>query len=315
MSEDTSLADYKATDYEKGTYLGKAKTGKTVFLASSMLGLQPIQRKNKSGGIVSRPSNLHIICIDQSAASGILNFLVKVLGADAEAVSKIRTYNMQNDVQKLGQSQSPYNMSFYNAFVNKVERIKERVSANPGVHAVICSSLTGMARAVERGVAGPPGSAGKIDRKTGQMLGSGYMDPSKWQALSHQMSTLRSQLQVDDWHCLWEGHIEEVKSFSMGGGDATNKQKIAIAGETGRNWAFNTDHTYIIERSHDDPWKGTLCDKVHLDTKPELEFMEGGGRGSTENMKAKEFDLTAMYRRLGLKVGGWGRGSSKTPKS
>ena len=178
------------------------------------------------------------------------------------------------------------------------------MAGNPGTRGVIGSSLPGMASAIERGVAGPPGSAGQKNRD-GEMSGKGYMDPSKWQAHAQQLAQLRSAFQIDDWHMLWEGHIDVTKKFAMKAEDAGVKESVAISGKTGRNWGWNTDHTYRLKRIFGDTWDGTECDKTFMDTNPDMEFFPGG-RGQ-KKLKKREYDLSIVYKKLGLKRGGWGR--------
>ncbi len=300
--------DYQASQYEKGTYLAPAKVGKTCFLVASALGVLPNQVKAGSGGIVDRPSHLHIVAIDSSAVTGVMKFLTKTLSAPSE-VTKCNIYNMQDDVSRLCLGQSDYDMSFYNSYLVTLATIREKVAKFPGTHAVITSSLTGLAAAIERGCAGPPGSAGQRN-SNGELSGKGYMDPSKWQAHAQQLSQLRSTAQVDEYHCIWEGHIDLVKSFSMGKDGGGVKESVAISGKTGRNWSYNTDHVFGLKRNFGDTWEGTECEKVHLDTRPNIDFI-AGGRGYTESLKSKEFNLTEVFTKLGLKVGGWGRRKSK----
>ncbi len=299
--KETNGEDYQASIYEKGTYLAEAKVGKTCFLVAGALGVLPNQ---KSGGIVDRPSHLHVIAIDSGAMSGVLAFMLKTCSSRDE-VKKMQVYNMKEDIDRMVASESDYDMTFYNAYVSTIQRIREKVAQSPGVHAVITSSLTGLAAMIERGIVGKPGAAG-VRNSQGEVSGKGYSDPSKWKAFAQQMAQLRMVAQVDEFHCLWEGHVDVTKPFTMKAGEGGGpKETIAISGQTGRNWSFNTDHVFRIRRNFGDTWQGTQCEKVHLDTQPDMDFI-AGGRGYTEKLNKKEFDLTSAYMKLGLRVGNWG---------
>lgn len=309
--KESSGENYQSSQFEKGTYLAEAKVGKTCFLVSSALGVLPNQVRSGVGGIVDRPSHLHVIAIDAGAMSGVMGFMTKTLSAPPE-VAKIQVYNMKDDIDKMVASDSDYDLSFYNAYVVTLQRIREKVAAQGGVHAVITSSLTGLAAMVERGIVGKPGSAGARN-SNGEISGKGYSDPSKWKAFAQQMSQLRLVAQVDEYHCIWEGHVDTAKPFDMKGGGGPPKETVAISGQTGRNWSFNTEHVFRIRRNHGDTWEGTECQKVHLDTRPDMDFI-AGGRGYTENLKPKEFCLTSVYSKLGLRVGNWGAKKVKSKR-
>ena len=298
---------YHAAKYEKGTYLAPGKVGKTFFLVASALGLLPNQRKNGSGGIMGSPSKLHVIAIDSSAMTDVVDFLIRILGAPPE-VAKLNIYNMQDDVNRLAASDNDYDLGFYNSYLLTLKKVQDKIAASDGTHAVIVSSLTGLAAAIERGVAGPPGAAG-VRGKDGEISGKGYMDMSKWKVHAQQLSHIRMKTQVDDYHCLWEGHIDVVKKLSQNKDDETATETIAISGQSGRNWPYNTDHTFRMRREFGNTWDGTECDKVHL-CKPDMDFT-AGGRGYTGRLRDKEYDLTKVYKTLGLKVGGWGAKKEK----
>ncbi len=293
---------YKAAKYEKGTYLAEGKVGKTCWLVASALGLLPNQIAKGSGGIVGDPSKLHIIAVDSSAVTGVVDFLERILGAPKE-VRKINIYNMQDDVNRLAASDIDYDLGFHNALLTTIAKVQAKIAASSGTHAVIPSSLTGIAAALERGIAGPPGSAGSKN-KNGEISGKGYMDPSKWMIVAQQLNHIRMKLQVDDYHCLWEAHIDVTKTFAMGREGGSDKETIAISGKAGRNWPYNTDHTFRLKREFMNTWDGTECDKIHM-CKPDMDFT-AGGRGYTGHLKSKEYNLTHVYGKLGLKVGGWG---------
>lgn len=292
---------YRAKRFEKGTYLGGGKVGKTIFIAGSVLGCWPSQRK--LGGIVDKASHYHVIAVDSSAMTSVLRFLKRKLKAN-DAVDHINIYNMEDDVAKTADAQEAYDLTFYNSFVATVMKIRAKVDKFPGVHVLHVSGLTGVAAALERGVAGPPGSAGSKD-KNGQINGKGYMDISKWQAFAQQLIQIRNICQVDTHHCIWEGHIEVSKKIAQSKNDEGSavQEKVALAGKVGKNWAFNTDHTFRIRREFGTTFDGTEVDKVYLDTAPDGDF-ESGGRGQDE-LKPEVYNMTKMYMDLQLEVGGW----------
>lgn len=301
---ESDAANYAPCIYDKATFLSPGKVGKTCWLVGAALGVLPNQLKSGSGAIVGKPEYLHVICIDNSAFSDVISFL-RHCGAPKE-INRASIYNMQDDVNTLAAGDQEYDMGFYNAMLVLNQKIRAKVALG-GTHAVIMSSLTGLATAIERGVAGPPGSAGRVNA-AGEMSGKGYMDPSKWQAHAQQMQQIRAKFQVDEFHMLWEGHIDVVKKFSMKFEEGGVKESVAISGKTGRNWGWNTDHTYRLRRQFSDTWEGTNCDKIHMDTNPDMEFFPGG-RGQ-DKLKKKEYCLSTVYKKLGLKRGGWGRKKS-----
>lgn len=298
--KETNADEYQASTYDKATFLAPGKVGKTCWIVGAALGVLPNMLKAGTGGIVGKPEYLHVVAVDSSAMAEVVAFLQKH-GAPKE-ITKIRIYNMQDDVNRLASGSEDYDMGFYNSLVITNQRIREKVAANPGTHAVIMSSVTGVASALERGVAGPPGSAGMKNRD-GQLSGKGYMDPSKWQALAQQLTQIRMMYQVDDFHMIWEGHVDVTKVFAMKKDEAGSKESVAISGKTGRNWGWNTDHTYRLKRVFGDTWEGTTCDKTYMDTDPQIENFPGG-RGQ-DRLKPREFDLSIVYKKLGLKRGGY----------
>lgn len=299
---------YRSKKYEKGSYLAPGKVGKTMFLTASALGLLPPQRK--LGGIVDRPSHLHIIAVDSSAVTDVFRFLRRKLGAPEE-ILKTCIYNVEDDVARTADAQEAYDMTFFNSMMLTIMKIREKIAKFGGTHAVITSSVTGVALALERGIAGPPGSAGAKNRE-GEISGKGYMDISKWQAFAQQLIQIRNMLQVDTHHCLFEGHIDVTKVMSQGrGDDGGSKETVAIAGKVGRNWYLNTDHTFRLVREFSDCWEGTKVEKVFMDTKPQIgPDGETSGRGQ-DQLKKQVYNMTQMYVDLGLDIGGWGARKSK----
>lgn len=300
---ESSGEEYQSCIYEKGTYLSPGKVGKTCWLVASALAVLPNQMKSGVGAIVTSPEHLHVVCLDKAAFDDVIDFL-KSHGAP-KGIGKIRIYNMQDDVDRINDGDEDYDMSFYNSVMVTNRKIRDRVASVGGRHAVIMSSLTGLSTAIERGVVGPPGSAG-VKGKDGQVSGKGYSDPSKWGVFAHQMNKIRGAFQVDDFHMLWEAHIDVTKKFAMNrDDDGGSKESVAVSGKTGRNWGWNTNHTFRLVRNYGDQWEGTNVDKIYMNTRPDMEFFPGG-RGQ-ERLKKKEYCLSTVFKKLGLKRGGWGR--------
>lgn len=296
MKEQTG-ATYQSSQYMKGLPIAESKVGKTAFLTASCLGALPWQ---KEGGLVDRPENLHVITFDANAAGGLARFLTQTCGASAEA-AKFRIYNLQDAMARTSLNDGDYNMDLYNDVMQVLDTIRGR--ATSGVHAVLISSLTGLAAGLERALIGPP-------------KGKGYSDPSKWKALAHQLHEIQNFAQMDGWHTFWEAHLDKPAQMSVGkkqDEDSKPKESIRVSGEAGRNWAYNVEQVFRLRRMYGQKHQGTQCDIVYLDTKPSLEFI-ASGRGFTEALEAKEYDLTLVAKKLGTKVGGWGAPSAKPKK-
>ena len=205
----------------------------------------------------------------------------------------------------MGEDQQEYSLQFYNDLMAAFTRIKERTRGVPVVHV---ASLTGVAQAIERSIVGPPGAAGRRD-KEGRPIGKGYGDISKWQALSHQLSTIQNMWQIDDWHCLWEAHLD-LGAPQMTDNAPEAKQSINVSGKASRWWAFNCEQVLSIKREFGQRYKESMVDKVYMDTKHGIEVLSGG-RKFNEVLDPQERDMTAMFRKLGLKVGHWGMKEKK----
>jgi hypothetical protein len=282
-------ATYQSAQYMKGLPIAESKVGKTAFLTASCLGALPWQ---KEGGLVDRPENLHVITFDSNAAGGLARFLTQTCGAPAEA-TKFRIYNLQDAMTRTSLNDDDYNMDLYNDVLSVLDTIRGR--AGQGVHAVLISSLTGLAAGLERALIGPP-------------KGKGYSDPSKWKALAHQLHEIQNFAQLDQWHIFWEAHLDKPAQMKVGkndDGDNRPKESIRVSGEAGRNWAYNVEQVFRLRRMFGQKAPGTQCDVVYLDTKPSLEFI-AAGRGFTETLEAKEYCLTSVARKLGCKTGNWG---------
>lgn len=285
---------YQSSQYAKALAIAEGKVGKTTFEVASLLGVLPWQ---KEGGVVTKPEHLHILTFDANAGGGLKKFIKETCNAPDEAL-KFRIYNLQDTMRRVSEGDGDYDMAFYNDVLSAISMVSDRV--RPGeVHAIVFSSLTGLAAGFERALIGPP-------------KGRGYSDPSKWKALSHQLSEVQNYAQVDKWHTIWEAHLDKPASMGMGkGGDSeAPKESIRVSGSAGRNWAYNVEQVFRIRRQFGRVHPGTKCDMVCLDTRPSFEFISGG-RNFTEALEPNEYDMTAVFRKLGLKVGNWGAKSAK----
>lgn len=279
-----SGSTYQTSKYMKGLFCSEAKVGKSSFLVASALGVLPWQ---KTGGIVDKPQNLHVISFDTAALQGLNKFLTQTCGAPKEALG-YDVLNFEEDVRAVSLSQQEYDFSLFNAL--KVALTELQGKCTSGVHTVIFSSLTGVAQALERAIGGPPDKKG------------GGMDQSKWGTYGSQLNEIRNFGQVDRWHCMWEGHV--FKPASTGQGGDARPETIQLSGKSGQNFPYNVGHVFRIRREMGRQYQGTKCDQVFLDTKPVFDFVSGG-RGVTELLDPKEIDLTSVMDKLGFEVGGW----------
>lgn len=288
MIEQTG-ATYTSSEYFKMLIAANAKDGKTSFLVGSILGALPWQ---KNGGLVTKPEHLHIITFDANAFGGVKDFITKSCGKPPSYTEAIKVYNMQEDVAKLYANDVDWDLSLFNTLMNVYDIIQQRV-AKGGTHAIVISSVTGLAKAIQRGIAGPPSERKK---------GSG-MDASKWQSLDGQLSEIQNTFQRDTAHVFWEAHVDKTPEFGQGkDGNDGPKETIQIAGKAGRWWAFNTEQALRLRR---EPLNRMgAVDKVYMDTRPSADFLSGG-RNFTERLEPKEYCLVSMASKLGLKVGGF----------
>ncbi len=293
MKEQTGES-YLSSQYAKSLMASEAKIGKTMFIIASLLGCLPNQKK---GAVVSRPKFLHVLSFDSGALSGIRRFLTESCQAPAEALN-FRVYNMQDDMRKAAVGTGDYDRTFYNQIQTVLHTVRERAAAEPGVHALHISSLTGMVEGLLRSVSGP----------AAQKKGGG-MDQSKWGDFAGQVTELRNFAQLDLWHCIWEAHIYTPAPTGQGSEQEVPKETLQIPGKSGQNFPFNVEQVFRIRREFGNTYDGTSVDKTHMDTRASLAFA-AGGRNFTEALKAKEYDMTSAFERLGLKTGNWGRKSS-----
>lgn len=290
---------YKSGDYAKVLAASDAKVGKTTFLAAQSLGAFPNQ--TQSGGVVDKPSHLHILTFDANALGGLSDFITKSCKKGKEYLG-YRVYNHQDEFRRVSMSTQDWNYELYNAVQGTLKKVSERAVREGGVHVLLFSSLTGLSEGLLRALAGPPDEAKK---------GSG-MDPSKWSEFARQLVDIRNFAQVDTHHCLWEAHIDRGSQFTMKKNDEdTTKESIHVPGSAGRNWGFNVEQIFRLRRMFGDTYPNTTIDKVVLDTRPSLDFVSGG-RSFTEKLEAKEPNLTIAFHKLGLKIGRFGAAKKVT---
>ncbi len=284
MQKQTGLT-YKSASYAKALFLAESKVGKSSFLVASALGLMPWQR---SGGVVDRPENLHVLTFDSSALAGISGFLVKTCRAP-EAALNFNVYNFQDDARKGGPG--GWEVSLYENVLKVADEIRAKAKQG-GTHVVIISSLTGLAQAMKRGIAGPV--------KSGQK--SSGMDQAKWDAYGASLSEIRNAFQDDAWHCFFEAHVH--KTVKKIGNDEVATESLLLEGKSGQGFALNVEQIFTIRRQYGVRFEKTNCDQTYLDTKPTIGSISNG-RGFNELLDAKEPDLTVALSKLGLKVGNW----------
>lgn len=281
-------SDYQSSEFAQAAMVAEAKVGKSTFLISQALGVFPGQ---KHGGVIDRPSNLHVIAADAGAATGVKRFLTETCGAPKEALD-FNIFNIQDDVRRVSLSEEDWDYTLYNTIVTCIKKIQER-AAKGGTHVVIVSSLTGIAQALERGLAGPPGAK----------KGAG-MDQSKWAAFAHQLTEIRNLVQSGNWHTFWEGHI--YKPAPTGQNQEAQPETLQISGKSAHGFLVNVEQIFRIRRNFGQTVGDTNCDLVYLDTRPALDFI-ANGRGFTESLDPKEKDVVVAFHKLKLKLGFWGR--------
>lgn len=272
-----------SSDYMKSFVVGEGKVGKTTYLAASCLGALPGQTR----GLVDKPENLHVFGFDEGFVDGLHDFITKFCGKP-ESYLDVSVHDMTEARRAAGRG-SDWDYGLYTAVIKEAKVISDAAKRG-GVHAVIVSSLTGLAEGFEMGLQGPPNA-----EKRG-----GGMDMSKWQDLGRQITHVRNVLQQDAIHVFWEGHV--TKAEKMEGGQKVVEEKIVMHGDKGRNFGFNVEHVFRLRREMT-KYPGTQIDKVYVDTKPSLGFVSGG-RGVAA-LSDREYDLVDVATKLGKKVGGW----------
>lgn len=286
MKEETGQS-YTSANWGKWLVASDPKIGKTSWMIASALGVFPGQKR---GGIVDKPSNLHVITFDEAALRGVKDFLLETCKAPETALD-FKVYNMEEDFKKITVTAFEYDRDFYNAVIKVVDGIRGKLRGTP---LVMVSSLTSLAEGVLRGTSGP----------AAQKRGAG-MDQSKWPDFALQMTELRNHVQGLPAHVMWEGHIYRVPA-KAGVPDAEPEDTLQIPGRTGINFPMNVGFVAKLRRSFGQKIPGHNAEPMFLDTKAAFSFA-AGGRGFNEKLGAQETDLTNVFKKLGLQVGNWGR--------
>lgn len=278
-----SLADFgnSSSDFLKMFAVAEGKVGKTTYLAASCLGALPHQKK----GLVDKAESLHIIGFDEAFVDGLLKF-IRDSCKRGEAYTKLSVHDLTDVVRKSSVG-SDWNYDVSNAVQAEMASIKAEI-ARGGVHALIFSSLTGLANGIEMGLSGAPVPGKK---------GAG-MDMAKWGSFNHQLNHIRNMAQADTHHTFWEGHVTKTRAKD----EEDQKETVSISGKIGQNWGFNVEQVVRLRREMV-KYPNTTIDKVYMDTRPTLDFVSGG-RGFNESLSPKEYDLVEMAEKLGKKIGG-----------
>lgn len=274
--------------YIKGLFTGTTKMGKTVGLMAQAMGLMPWQ---KYGGICNRPSEVHLLGFDESAAKGVNTFF-KMINAPKEAY-QYQYWNMQEDVIAAQRGKDEYDYTFYNKVMEVLGMIASKMK--PG-GVLIPSSLTTLGLTLERAVGGPAG-----------IKPGGGMDQSKWGDFARQVNDIRAECQIDLWHCLWEAHIYKPPNTSQNK-DAEKEETLQVAGKAGFNFPNNVSAVFRMQRKRGMLHPGTKVDQMYFDTRVDMAYT---GRCVTETLAPQENDLTVMLHKMGYKVGRWGAKGSK----
>lgn len=302
MKEQTG-ATYTTAKYAKALSVAEAKEGKSCFLVASALGVLPWQ---KNGGVVDRPDHLHILTFDQGALTGIARFLTESCKAPKEALN-YHVYNFQDDVRRAATADEDYDFTIFNSVIATIGQISEKAKQG-GTHAVIISSLTRMVQAIQRGLFGPPALRDAHEDDGARRKSKGQADQNKWGKFAQLVAEVRDYCQVDDFHCIWEGHIQSKRIGE--GQNAVQTESLAIQGQSAYNFAINVEQVFRIRRSYGQKHPGTQVDQTYLDCTPSLDFIANGRSFTEAGLTDHEMDLTSVLHRLGLKVGMYGRKSA-----
>lgn len=295
-----TLGAYKSSKYAAEIVLAPAKVGKTVSLIGNALGVMPWQ---EYGGIVDKPENLHVITFDAVTCEGALEFLMTECGAP-EGIKNVHVENLEQAARKAFAG-GAYDSTFPNKVYDAVRKCQD-LSARGGVHMILFCSLTMCAKAWLRSLSGPA----LTNRSDGTMQRS-PMDQNKWGLFAMQMTELQFQVQDQDkYHVIWETHWAEKTSEKKKDNEGNPKvyDTIQVMGSTKEQFPAQCARPYMLTRKKGS-WKaGSKVGLVEFDTQPDLDFGESmmAGRKVVGVLEPKENDLTVMFNKLGLEIGGWG---------
>lgn len=281
--------------HARALVVAEPKVGKTTYLVASCLGLLPNQKRS----LVTTPKHLHVLAIDSSAVEGIDHFLTNLCGVeDANGALDVDVWNFSSSVEAAMNGTQARNTAFYVELLDSIEKLKQEILKTGGVHAVIVSSLTGLAEVFKRSISGPPIQR-KDDGSIAKVSGSA-MDVDKWQMLGSWLVDVRVKLQVDTHHTFWEGHVYKKPKKIDEPQDAPQKESLFIEGKVGENWGFNVDQVFrLMRESVKHP--NTKIDRVYLNTQPKLDFI-ANGRAFGSRLSPREDDLVDALEKLGKEV-------------
>lgn len=307
---------YQASKFTKMLAISEAKVGKTCFLVSQALGVWPGQAH---GAVVTKPEHLHVLTFDSDALTGIREFLLMTCGAPLDALN-FMTYNFEDEARAVRSRADGGQDVFWPSVLKTVKEIQ--ASVKPGeVHVILFSSLTVLYEAVAREAYGEPEKAGNNT-------------PLDWMKAGNVLAELRNVAQTDKTHTIWESHVYRPPPNPMAKpGDPPPKEQLQFAGKAGSNFVLNVSHVVRLRRNHGQRVgakvnavrpklkKGeiltdemlrtsprelvdTSADTVYMDTRSTMDGL-GTGRSFNERLEPRETDMTAMFLKLGLSVGGW----------
>lgn len=299
--KETTLEQYKSSPDAKVLYVAGGKEGKTVSLLGGLLGVLPWQTQ---GGVVDKPSSLHILTFDASAVGHALGFLRNSCGAPVD-VGQVHVLNLEDDMRRVAAAEDDYSAEFFGAIFQAIDICRAKAKQG-GVHAMIFSSLTGAVGGLMRSLSGAP-----LKEKDGKPMKS-TMDRNKWSTFAQMISELQMYAQQDGLHCIWEAHLTKKVAGKDGKGDPIEVDTLLIQGRQGDQFPFNVEQVWRHRRRFGVKHAPTKVDKTYLDTAPSLAFV-AGGRGSNELLNAEEPCITTAFNKLGLRVGGYGGKKAAKP--
>lgn len=285
--------------YGKELFLAPAKCGKTLTIMGGLLGVMPWQ---EYGGVISDPKCLHIITFDAATLDGAYKFLTEQCGAP-DAVGDVDVHNLQQAAAEAFRSTTEYDGTFPSKVYETLAKIQDKTTDGK-VHAIMISSLTMCAKAWLRSISGPA-----LDMRGSQMSKS-PMDQNKWGLFAQQMTEFQFTVQADNYHSIWETHWAEKESKTKkdSQGNKLVLDTIQVQGQSNIQFPAQCERPYMLTRRKGG-WKpGSKVDMVEIDTQPNLDFGESimSGRKVVGVLEPKEKDLTEMFHKLGLRIGGWG---------
>lgn len=290
--QEQTLEQYQSSNFGKEMVIAPYKATKTTTTIGNLLGVMPWQ---EYGGIVDKPSSLHIISFDASAVGGVYKFLTDECGAHKD-IGKVHIENLQDAAKKAFASKTEYDPTFLTTLYEAVRKCQDRAAGN-GVHAILFASFTMCAKAILRSVSGPAFVSGR----------KSAMDQNKWNYVKQVLTELQWQTQQDNYHTIWECHLgEKVSKETDGGGNPKVLDTIQVDGGTAKTFPAQVERIWEVERLPQ-RWEKTKVNMTTFNPNPRMDFGEvQTGRGVTGILDDREPDLTAAFSKLGLKIGGWG---------